>query len=115
MISYIHSFQNELCRFHSTNHCPQLNCLATSQQEHLNSLKNNLRLRSTCTQRPERHLFYNIGMDLRENANRNFLNEFSGPGGVCCAYFSFKSIILSEHDLEISNLLLFLNPPHSDG
>ena len=52
--------QNELCRFHSANWCPQLNSLATSQQEHLNSLKNKLRLRRTCTQRPERHLMYNM-------------------------------------------------------
>ena len=34
--------------------------ITTSHQENLNSLKNALRLRSTCTQSPDRHLMYNM-------------------------------------------------------
>merc|ERR1711954_186289 len=58
---------NYRCRYHDINLCPELTNVGTSHQENLNSIKNNLRLRSTCTQTPARHLFYNILMDQYHN------------------------------------------------
>ena len=56
--------KSELCRYHDINLCPQLKGAKTSGQENLNSTRNRLRLRSTCTQKLSTHLFYNgIVMD----------------------------------------------------
>lgn len=52
--------KSELCRFHDINNVPQLVGAKTSGQENLNFVRNWRRLRSTCTQRAETHLFYNV-------------------------------------------------------
>ena len=52
--------KNPDCRHHDPNLCNQLKTATTSHQENLNAVKNSLRLRSTCTRTPDRHLMYNM-------------------------------------------------------
>jgi len=60
--------KSQLCRYHDINLVPQLNTSKTSEQENVNSMRNRLRLRSTCTQNLGTHLFYNgIVMDRAHN------------------------------------------------
>ena len=63
-----------MCRYHNINLCRELTNIGTSHQENLNSIKNNLRLRSTCNQTPARHLMYNmvsVHFDLKWRAIDN--------------------------------------------
>ena len=52
--------KSELCRFHDIDLVPELKGAKTSGQENLNFVRNWRRLRSTCTQNAETHLFYNV-------------------------------------------------------
>ena len=52
--------KSELCKFHDIDLVPELYGAKTSGQENLNFVRNWRRLRSTCTQNAETHLFYNV-------------------------------------------------------
>ena len=60
--------KSELCRYHNINLVRELKTGTTSMQENVNSMRNRLRLRNTCTQNVPTHLFYNaIVMDRAHN------------------------------------------------
>ena len=60
--------KSELCRHHDINLIRELKTVPTSGQENLNSIRNRLRLRSTCTQKLSTHLLYNgVVMDRAHN------------------------------------------------
>ena len=59
--------KSELCRYHDVNLVPELKGVPTSGQENLNSIRNRTRLRTTCTQKLETHMFYNTTMDRAHN------------------------------------------------
>ena len=59
--------KSPLCRFHGINLCSQANTLSTSIQESQNQRKNVRRLRSTCHQNFETHIFFNYLMDFYQN------------------------------------------------
>ena len=60
--------KSELCRYHDINLCPQLKTVKTSNQENIQNIRNQLRLRTACTQIPATHMFYNaVVMDRAHN------------------------------------------------
>ena len=59
--------KSQLCRYHDVNLVPELKGVPTSGQENLNSIRNRTRLRTTCTQKLETHMFYNTTMDRAHN------------------------------------------------
>merc|ERR1712179_360483 len=60
--------KSPLCEFHDIDLVEELKAAKTSGQESLNNSRNQKRLRSTCTQRAETHIFYNaVIMDRAHN------------------------------------------------
>jgi hypothetical protein len=59
--------KSPLCEYHNINLCLQSNSLKTSIQESQNHRKNKTRLRSSCLQTFEQHVFFNFLMDYYQN------------------------------------------------